>query len=493
MFYKKNNLWIYYLIIFISISLFLSVYKPIWRDEAFSILLVDHHLKQILNITSSDFSPPFYYILLHIWKIILGNNQIILRIINLIFTIINIFIILRIKNFLFKGLGIKKYIWEIFYIHIFYLMVITSNVFIYFSAELRPYSLLTLLITVSSIYLYKSYNNRYFYDFLFLAIVNSLIVYTHTSGILWVITQQLIFLFFIFFDKKSFLFKSYLIANTIMLTVISPWIWVLIDQLGRAKGDFWILFDAIKSLKEYRGIFLGIERIDEINTFIYYKLFIGISYILGGIGVFSLYRRLKKSRILIINFLMIVVNFYLFSYFIQPILYSRYLTFLNPFSIIFIFVGIYGIVIFLMKYIRSNIFLNIIFIIISITYILFRIFLIKDMYVNINRTNYFYLNEYSSISIYSNEPLDIMSCSYYSNSCYFVDNNQDNPQYIGNMLLSNIKKINDWINIQDKYFAIIYKDYNESKLFKKFENLNYVQIDKKFIGDHSFVGVFMKE
>jgi len=80
------------LIIYGYYSIFLSVAKPLWRDEAFSSLIASQSITEIIQSTSSDFNPPLFYFLLHYWQLI-STDTVFLRILPLVFSLLTIIVI----------------------------------------------------------------------------------------------------------------------------------------------------------------------------------------------------------------------------------------------------------------------------------------------------------------------------------------------------------------------------------------------------------------
>src|SRR3989344_7998561 len=61
--------------------------KSLWRDEAFSVLIAEFGITDIVRLTAADYTPPLYYFLLHYWMMIAGNGEIAVRVLSFLFFI----------------------------------------------------------------------------------------------------------------------------------------------------------------------------------------------------------------------------------------------------------------------------------------------------------------------------------------------------------------------------------------------------------------------
>lgn len=107
--------------------------RPLWYDEAFSILLSRQELPQIIAGTAADTMPPLYYLLLHAWMG-LGQDIAFLRLLNVILG----GLVLLLAYLWGNQLGGRKTgIWLL-------ALAAISPFLIYHAQELRMYSLLAL-------------------------------------------------------------------------------------------------------------------------------------------------------------------------------------------------------------------------------------------------------------------------------------------------------------------------------------------------------------
>lgn len=148
---KKNNfLKFLFLVVLASFISFLSVNIfseiPLWSDEIDGYY---YAIKIFENFPANlflDVHPPVYSILLKLSLLLFGENFFGLRFPSFIFSILNVLLIL---NFKFKQ-NLFKYIFLIFFL--------SSWVVLWYSQEVRPYSLVLLCSTVLLLNVYSRIN-----------------------------------------------------------------------------------------------------------------------------------------------------------------------------------------------------------------------------------------------------------------------------------------------------------------------------------------------
>lgn len=517
---KRTLIEIVFLITFIVISVNVSNGKSIWRDEAFSLLLAQNSVIDIIRVTIQDFNPPIFYILLHFWIQIFGTSELMVRLLPLTFMLGTIVLMFKIRGSLFKYLNIisrsnketssSKKVSEMKFqeIHIwmfsiiYYLLIVSSNVLIYFSAELRPYAMQIFLVLLSSILSVRLIYLKSRHEYIWLMLTNSLLIYTHTMGIMWVASQGFAMIVILIISKKWKFLKKFLLSSVGVLVLSGPWIWVMIEQMNRASNDFWILFDKKESWKELIGIFIGMERLNELTNFKTYLLLFKYSKYLIYFGSAYILLKVKELRVVVLSFFSTILLIYYYSYYFNPILYSRYISLLAPIGIILVFigfVGIYKLIAALLNcyIVRSklkrkyiNIFALFFILFLFSFYINFGFKLLPDLFNKLNRTDYKELSNYSDLTVYTDEELDVMSCMYYSDKCVFVGDLLTTHGYVGAARFASIKSVNSWQDISQEKFVLLYKDYHRDYIFEELNNLEYKQAWNKFIGDNSNVGVF---
>src|SRR3989338_6308787 len=125
------------------VGLFLRIYdlggESLWTDEGISIRVSNSDLSHIIKDRAINFHTPFYFIILHYWILLFGNSEFATRFLSLIFGFCALFMIYKLGSLIFDE-----------EVGIFASLLLTLSIFhIYYSQEVRMYSLLALLTLVS--------------------------------------------------------------------------------------------------------------------------------------------------------------------------------------------------------------------------------------------------------------------------------------------------------------------------------------------------------
>lgn len=130
-----------WLIIFASLGLRLvGINQSMWLDEAISANVAQMRWGEIIsNFSVTDFHPPVYYLLLNLWTKIFGNGVIAMRSSSILFSLITIWLVYRIGILVKdKKLGL----WAA-------LFTGANPLLIYYSQELRMYSLTVMILMIA--------------------------------------------------------------------------------------------------------------------------------------------------------------------------------------------------------------------------------------------------------------------------------------------------------------------------------------------------------
>lgn len=218
---KRNK----YLIL-ITITIFalfirlLNIDKPggLWYDEMNTYILSSGSFPMgiLKAIWRYDFHMPLYYLYVNLWMKFFGTTDVVLRCSSLIWGV------LTVPAFYFLG---KTYKSE----KLGYLLAFTSclsPVLIYFSQELRFYALLLFLIVLSLNVFLKLLENSNFKYFCSLAVLNLLILYIYTMGIVFVAALNLVLFVHYYFYKKD-KFAYFLRYLSIFFILSMPYLIIL--------------------------------------------------------------------------------------------------------------------------------------------------------------------------------------------------------------------------------------------------------------------------
>ncbi len=306
----QNNtaLTISLLVFFVLVvSLLASPLKSFWSDEVYSI---NFSRTLIHTAKYKDTNMMLFHLILHYWMR-LGENELVLRILSTVFACATIpFIYLIGKKLFSKETGLISAI------------LLSINVFfIAYAQEVRSYSLLFLLSAISTYYFVQIISKpTKKLNYLFYIIASGLSLYAHYFAIFLIITH---FLYIIIFKIRSIKIK-YLFTTGISLFLICIPI-VLMSSLNSSQIN-WLPKPGLKNVIGLPFVLSG----DFPPIFISYGLivFYLIFKTIGGIKKSSINNE-KIIKYLLIIFLLAIPPLITFSisFFIKPIVTSKYLIF----------------------------------------------------------------------------------------------------------------------------------------------------------------------
>lgn len=124
----------------------IGINQSLWLDEAISANVAKMPIGDIVkNFSLGDFHPPLYYWFLELWTKIGGSNVVWLRFSSILFSLVTIYFVYligkKIKN---KNTGLLT------------ALILTVNpLFVYYSQELRMYSMATMWLIIGFYYFVK--------------------------------------------------------------------------------------------------------------------------------------------------------------------------------------------------------------------------------------------------------------------------------------------------------------------------------------------------
>ncbi len=199
-----------------------------WYDEALTLFTAENapsfkYIPYLMN-------PPLFPLLVKLW-LLLGRSEFFLRLLPAFFGVMSIIITYKISQKLFneKAGLIAAFI------------ISTAPFHIYYSQELRAYSLVTLLTLLSLYYLIKLLDKdklRYWFVFI---LSNVLLVYTHNAALFLLVAENMFF--FVFCRKYRKLLRKWLMGQFLIFLLYLPGLIILLAQLRNLLDSnlhFWI-------------------------------------------------------------------------------------------------------------------------------------------------------------------------------------------------------------------------------------------------------------
>jgi len=239
----SNKRIILLLLLALSIPAALQLYNltatALWHDEAFSALLIQYDIKEMIYRIGLDVHPPLYYLLLKGWAAFFGNSLLVLRLFSVFFGVITV---LAVYAFVKEAFQSRK-------LAFFSSALLAFSSFqIQYAMEARMYTLGTFLTVVSSYFLLRALKLKHWLWWFFYALAVSAGIYSHYFVIFWVIAQGIFIIYWLFKEAKfNFIEwlknKNFQLALTAYLfTIISflPWLNIFLKQTRQVQESYWI-------------------------------------------------------------------------------------------------------------------------------------------------------------------------------------------------------------------------------------------------------------
>lgn len=225
----------------------INAFHPnLWVDESYSVVLSKHSLSEIWNLGGVDVHPPLYYFLLHIILLFVKPLE------NEILTIIIARICSSIPTIILGIIGythIKKDYGDIAGI-VFSVFCLFMPVQLIYSQEIRMYTLLTLLVTLTSIYAQRFIKESSKKNIILFTIFSLASAYTHYYGVLTSVLINIILYICILIKKDKKIVKTLIISTLFQVITYLPWIPNFIIQVQRVSTKFWVWFSFPKTIFE---------------------------------------------------------------------------------------------------------------------------------------------------------------------------------------------------------------------------------------------------
>jgi uncharacterized membrane protein len=219
------------LLAIVLIGAFLRVYnlgtQSIWIDEAYTIFASTMSVpRMVAEVANGDFSPPLYHFLLHFWMMIFGTSEAAARLLSVLFGVLAIPIIYLVGRQLFnKDAGL-----------IAALILALSSFNIFYSQELRMYSLMVLLALLSMYFFLCFLQRSTLASSAGYVLSTTLLLYTHYYGLFVVLAQNIYVVALLLLTARStFKLRQWVTLEAFVVALFAPWIGVF-AYLGREPG-----------------------------------------------------------------------------------------------------------------------------------------------------------------------------------------------------------------------------------------------------------------
>ncbi|MCK5635164.1 MAG: glycosyltransferase family 39 protein, partial [Anaerolineales bacterium] len=207
--------------------------RPLWYDEAFSILFSRTGPKAMLqgtlglvDGTAADVHPLLYYTLLWGWMLLVGQKVIVVRFLSVLIHLVLLILLWYLMQELF---GLKQAVMA-------GLIFAFAPFQVHYGQEARMYGLLSLWLVFSTLCVWRGMQGGRNYPWVAFGIFAALAMYSHVLAIFYLIPLGLSPLLF----RKIKFIRPVLLSALIAIVLYLPWGLQLPAQIAKVERAYWI-------------------------------------------------------------------------------------------------------------------------------------------------------------------------------------------------------------------------------------------------------------
>lgn len=213
---KSNNIFLWFIVLLALVLRLVLSNQSFWLDEGASLMFAKLTWPQLLESIKTDFHPPLFYWLLHLWLPIAGKSEWLIRLPFILLSTATIPALYFLSRHVF-GTKSKTPLLSVLFLAL-------NPLHVYYSQELRMYSLSALLVVLSWYFLVKK-------KYILTGIFNLLGFFTF-YGVIFSIVSQVIF---VFFDKSKGKFRNITSITFPLVLFFALWWPVFSTQLENGQ------------------------------------------------------------------------------------------------------------------------------------------------------------------------------------------------------------------------------------------------------------------
>ena len=222
------------LIVALAVRLMGIISRPIWYDEAFSVLFSEKGLSAMLYGTlaptgmgSADIHPLGYYTILWLWMKVFGESLIAVRLLSILTGLVSVYLIYRIgleylsnKNTALLGA----------------LIAALAPFQIHYAQEIRMYSLMTMCLLIATFAHQRGSKTGGWSWWIVFAVAAAVAQYTHHLAAFYLVALS--FLPILQKDWKTF--SRLVVAGIGAFILYLPWAVQLPAQFAKVQNSYWV-------------------------------------------------------------------------------------------------------------------------------------------------------------------------------------------------------------------------------------------------------------
>ena len=284
--------------------------ESMWLDEASTINWSMHSFSHILKASLQDPNGPVFQILLKVWISFFGISEFAARLLPAIFGSLVIWPLYLLGRDLFdKQVAIVAV-----------LLCTVSNELIFWSHEVRSYTLVVFLAVWSFYFFFRIINNGRKLDVIWYWLISSILVFTHLTATMVIVVQFLASFMFLKSKFKHVLFSYAGMA----LTTIGFGIWILNNNWIGGGETVWAPVPNFQSIIELLATYLNATKV------MYFAAISLIVFILA-ISLFKIEFSKSKGLVTVLLWgLLPIVITYFGSIYYNPRFLTKYMLYVVP-------------------------------------------------------------------------------------------------------------------------------------------------------------------
>lgn len=249
---KRSGVW---LILVLAAALGLRLFhlgdRVVWFDEANSLLVARATPSQIVGASWDDVHSPLYYLMLHFWQsAITGETG--ARMLSVLAAVAAVLVVYFIGNRLGgRGAGLLSAIF-----------LSLSPLHVWYSQEIRMYSVQTLLICLSFLFLLKALQEGWGNSWRIYIVCTTLAIYLQYTSIFAVLAQNIFVV--IYYRKDWGVLRRWFLSQIAVFLLFAACLPLLLWQTLRVAGRSWIqpleLRQVLGFISLLSGAYLGDAR-----------------------------------------------------------------------------------------------------------------------------------------------------------------------------------------------------------------------------------------
>ncbi len=215
-----------------TLRLFGLFSRPIWYDEAFSLLFANTSPNAMIYGTltpggtgSADIHPLGYYFLLWAWTRIVGNGVVTARLLSILISIFSLILVYQIAKQLFNE--------KVGRLSLFLAAILPFQV--HYAQEIRMYALLELFLLLATFSYLKGRKGHWAWWILF-GLSCAAAQFTHNLAAFYLIPLAATAIF----EKDHKALKSVILAGLFAILLYTPWLIHLPNQLSKVSTAYWV-------------------------------------------------------------------------------------------------------------------------------------------------------------------------------------------------------------------------------------------------------------